>query len=320
MARHDSLAIAQLHIGSLAGAVEAAMPEAFASYVRWSRRMLAARGIDRSAVAEHLGRIGEHLRAALAPDLGALLDPFLAAGHRALEGPLDGPDAPRPPSGLPRGAVRLFRDALLAADRRAATDIAADLVARGHARCDVYVDLFERALQEIGDLWEANRISVADEHVASAVAQYALTLLAARAGPPVPRGHVLVAGVEGERHDIGARMVADVIELEGWRVCFLGADVPTLDLAWLLDAQRWEVIAISATTLARAPAVVDLVRTIRRRHAPGAPPRIVVGGGLFRVAPAFATELGADACAADVREVRSLFRAPPRAPSGRLSA
>ncbi len=53
--------------------------------------------------------------------------------------------------------------------------------------------------------------------------------------------------VAGERHSVGARLVADFFQVSGWSLCYLGADVPTKDLLGFVRAQRPDIVALSVT-------------------------------------------------------------------------
>ncbi len=83
-----------------------------------------------------------------------------------------------------------------------------------------------RALYDVGELWEQGKISVAGEHLATAISEGLLHLSYPRlfAAPRSGRLAVVAASV-GERHQFGARMVADMFELHGWRT--FGTWAPT---------------------------------------------------------------------------------------------
>ncbi len=63
-----------------------------------------------------------------------------------------------------------------------------------------------------------------------------------------PRGRkVLVACVEGEQHDFPARLVADALDLAGYDIRFLGADVPTSSLLQVIEEEKPDLLALSIT-------------------------------------------------------------------------
>jgi methanogenic corrinoid protein MtbC1 len=110
-------------------------------------------------------------------------------------------------------------------------------------------DVLTPAMRRIGDLWEQNRIGVADEHLATAITERALaqvypTLFRAS---PLSRERVIVSSVEGEQHVLGLRMVADILEGNGYEVLFLGADVRVSALLAAIDQHRPAAIALGCT-------------------------------------------------------------------------
>jgi len=70
--------------------------------------------------------------------------------------------------------------ALLAGDRARCTALVEELLAAGVGLKDLYVHLFQRALYRVGELWERQRVSVAVEHLATAITERLLTLVQAR--------------------------------------------------------------------------------------------------------------------------------------------
>ena len=69
---------------------------------------------------------------------------------------------------------------------------------------------------------------VADEHLATGIAERSLVRLLdqLRSSPSAGREKVLLAAPEGERHVVGLRMIADVLDGAGFEVLYLGQDVP----------------------------------------------------------------------------------------------
>jgi methanogenic corrinoid protein MtbC1 len=105
--------------------------------------------------------------------------------------------------------------------------------------------------------------------------------------------------VEGEQHQVGPNMVADVLESAGWDVRFLGTDTPAAGVLQAVDAHRADVLGISATMLFNLPNVRRLIA--EARAVPGRNLRVILGGGAFRATPELYKELGADGVALDVR-------------------
>ena len=175
-------------------------------------------------------------------------------------------------------------------------------------------DLREHVLQaaqhEIGRLWQENIVTIAQEHMATAIAGLVLTQLFDRAEPQPRNGKsVMVACVEGELHDLPARLVADTLDLAGFSVQFVGADVPADALASLAASKMPDLIALSATMAFHVPSLKKTVAHLRERFGRSIP--LAVGGGALAWTPSLSTDLDVDIAArsADdlVQETRRLL-------------
>lgn len=315
-ARIRGIEDARFHVDFLAGAVAAGGPEPFAAYARWAARVLAARKIPPVFLAENLRQVGDALSAGLEGAVADLVrrtaEAGVAAASEALTGPEDGDPSAEGNLGLARD---VFTQAALAGDRVAAANVAREAVLAGHPVVDVYVDVLERSQVEVGRLWESNRITVGVEHLATAVTQYVLAqMFPLLERSAIRRGRAIVTGIEGESHQLGGHMVADLLESEGWDVMFLGTNSPTEDVLRLVAEHRPRFVGISAATLINLPKVVTLIA--RLRAGAGQAPKVIVGGALFRTMPALWQEVGADAFASDLREVAALARSIAGAPEG----
>src|SRR4029079_13992301 len=115
-------------------------------------------------------------------------------------------------------------------------------------------------------------------------------------------GPLLVAAcADGERHEVGLRMVCDLLEMEGWDTVFLGATVPLEDLVRMVRERRPQVVALSAAIAPNVPRVGQAIRAIRDA-VPAGTPLIAVGGRAFAEDPELAARLGADLTARDAAE------------------
>lgn len=117
-------------------------------------------------------------------------------------------------------------------------------------------EVWRPLLCEVGRLWEAGAITVAQEHYAVGVARAALaamlrSLETSRDGAV----EVVCACLPGEAHDLPLLAVAVELSLAGWHVTWLGADVPVADLCALVASQAPDVLCLSAIG-ARAPGEV----------------------------------------------------------------
>ncbi|HEU4412403.1 MAG TPA: cobalamin-dependent protein [Polyangiaceae bacterium] len=216
----------------------------------------------------------------------------------------------RPPPLFRHELLQPYLEAQLAGDYRKALEVAIDQgVHAGVAVPDLHLRVVQPAQHEIGRLWQENRISVAQEHLATSISQLVVSHLYQHMPRERPNGkRALVACVEGEQHDVGARMGADFLEMAGFEVRFLGANVP-VD-AIVLEAASADLLGLSASMLSHAPALTATVKAVRQAKGGGFP--VVVGGNLVNWAPELGAALKVAAvgtCAAElVARCRSRLR------------
>ena len=165
------------------------------------------------------------------------------------------------PSGDQLSQVReAFLAAILGGHRAGALNIVEEALRAGHCHVDLYVDVFAESLRRIGALWEQNKISVAQEHTATSITQYAIAAIYPRLAPTgAHRGSMVVTGVAGELHQVGANLVADAMEAKGWTVRFLGTNLPHSSVMAAVEESSVSVLCISTTIVANLPSVVDLL-------------------------------------------------------------
>ena len=269
-------------------------PALLADQLQWQRTRLAvvAPEIDRTEVAAAV-------RAALAPHLDAAA---LDAVDRQIE------HARVLAEGLIREVFDLelspeaqaYLEHILRGDRGAAVQVVTDLVEAGSDPAGVLLGLLEPVQVEIGRLWEQGRVSIAHEHFGTAVTQLCMSILyphLAQGRVPLQRTAV-ATNVGGEAHEVGLRIVTDLLERAGWRTAYLGSGVPVDDVLDQLAERRADVLAISATMSGQLHAVKDVIAAVRADPRCAAV-KVVVGGRPFQLAPELAATLGADAWAAD---------------------
>jgi len=312
--RQRGIEDASFHLDFLAGAIECGEPAAFESYARWTVGVLEARGIAAHFVAENIEQLSGALRGQLTPEEQSFVDAYVQAGSQACARGGATPEVGQAETGLAL-TRNLFLQALLRGERKAATGIVLEALRQGHPIRDLYLEVLQEALYAVGRLWETNQITVAKEHMATAIVQAVMAQLYERMPEPAQsQGAAVITGVEGEFHQVGANMVADILEADGWSVSFLGTNTPHAGILDTIEEQQADLVGVSATMLFNVPRVRQLITDIRQR-LPERTPRILVGGGAFRSAPALWQEIGADGYASDLRAVQSLassFEQPSR--------
>jgi DNA-binding transcriptional MerR regulator/methylmalonyl-CoA mutase cobalamin-binding subunit len=157
-------------------------------------------------------------------------------------------------------------------------------------------------LERIGEGWSERSVSVAQEHMASAVIRrvlgWLLRVYEVRNGAP----SVVVATPPHHAHELGALMAAASAAAEGWNVTYLGPDLPVADLVSAVGQSGARAVAISAVYQPQGGDLLGVLRDTRAR-LPGDVTLLVGGSGALQVR--------AEAEAAGARVIESLaeFRA-----------
>jgi signal transduction histidine kinase/CheY-like chemotaxis protein len=292
----------EFHLAHLSAALLASSPSLFANYISWAGAVMAAANIRLEDVRENLACLRDILGEQLPEGMVSAAAGYVGSALERLTDPL--PEAPSflaedgPLAGVAGEYLRL----LLACQRHAAGRLILDAVDSGVAIRDVYLQVVQPCQRELGRLWQAGRITVALEHYCTAATQLIMSQLAPRLFSTERNGRrAVIACVAGEAHEVGPRMVADLLELSGWDTIYLGANVPVRGVVQALTEHRPDLLALSVTMAYHLPAVVDLIAAVRAEPA-CAGVRIMVGGRLFDVEPDLRQRVGADGHAADADE------------------
>ncbi|MGW5862264.1 cobalamin B12-binding domain-containing protein [Streptomyces sp. NPDC055239] len=162
-------------------------------------------------------------------------------------------------------AVAIVRRALGTADRAAGERVLLELIAPAQER--------------IGLAWAANDITVAQEHAATAISERCIAAVADATAPVFDGtfvGRVLVACVDGEWHALPARLLSEVLRLRGWRVDYLGAQVPTEHLVAHVHRTRAQAVLLSSSIPTLLPGAHNAIASCQSVGVP-----VIAGGAAF---------------------------------------
>jgi len=176
------------------------------------------------------------------------------------------------------------------------------LIARHGVPCFLE-DIVPTLMHRIGDEWQAGRLTIAHEHLASA-AVLAIILEAMRAVPEAPGApRLLVTTPSGERHAVGAALAAAAAALDGWSIIYLGVDVPAADIVVAAAACLATAVAVSIVHTDNPASVVRELQAVRT-GLPARVPLMAGGAAAVRLADSIAMD-GLVVCTsvADLRSV-----------------
>lgn len=191
---------------------------------------------------------------------------------------------------LPAGVVAALDRALLAFDGPAAHAALDALLAATPLERAVR-DAILPLLRAIGDRWELGTVTVAQEHFAATLLR--ARILALARGWDEGRGRrAILACVPGDLHDIALIAFGLVLRERGWRIVYLGQDMPAAMVAAAAARLRPQLVVLSATATTWSDDTLDAFADLARTT------RIAVGGA--GATPEAARRIGATLLEADI--------------------
>ena len=180
--------------------------------------------------------------------------------------------------------TQLYQDylsLLLKGDRIACSRIVQNFADQGIEIKTLYTDLFQKSLYAVGELWEFNKISVAKEHLVTAITEGLLNLIYPRLFEKELKKKnkkVVISCAANEFHQIGGKMAADVFELNGWDSHFLGANTPIQHMLEYIQDVKPDLVGLSVSVYFNLPSLkkgLDAIRADFRNLD------ILIGGQAF---------------------------------------
>lgn len=175
-----------------------------------------------------------------------------------------------------------YFDSLLQGKRLACAKIVQECLDQDVAIQILYTELFQKSLYQVGKLWELNKISVAREHLVTAITEGLLNLSYPKLFEKdrhVTEKSVVISCSSNEYHQIGGKMVADIFELNGWDSHFLGANTPVDHMLAFIQEVDPDLVGLSVSVFFNMASIKDGVEAIRANF----PKKdIVLGGQAFK--------------------------------------
>ena len=212
-------------------------------------------------------------------------------------------EPPAPPS--PHGEVAEgFLELCLAAARRidvADLELQLERASVALSRNGLLERLMVPLLHRLGDLWQKGELRPTHEHATSAVVRSFLGSMYRAYDTPATAPHLLATTPPRQRHELGALIVAAVAAGEGWRVTYLGPDLPPEEIASAARDKGARVVALSLVYPPDDPLLGDDLRRLRRLLP--STTRLFAGGRAAQAYGAVLDEIGATR-AADLPALR----------------
>jgi methanogenic corrinoid protein MtbC1 len=119
------------------------------------------------------------------------------------------------------------------------------------------------AVEAVGDGWAGGSLTVAQEHLSTAVFRRSLEWLVEVYRVEGDMPGLVVATPPGEAHELGALMAATCAAAEGWSITYLGPDLPVAELLAAARDTRARAVALSSVCSSNDEEVLAAIRAAR---------------------------------------------------------
>jgi MerR family transcriptional regulator, light-induced transcriptional regulator len=211
-----------------------------------------------------------------------------------------------------------YMQPLLNGQRAECFDLVSQALAESTPAAELICDVVWPAMAQVQRLFEDDRINTAVEHMACRINRTVADQLQQHLPRHPANGkRALVVCDDGSQEELGAQMVCDLLQAQGWEVFFIGGGVPHDELLTSVGQIRPHIFVIFGTRPEGVPDSRKLIELIREV---GACPtmNMVVSGGVFNRADGLWQEVGADVFCATAKELIEVADSiQPRLPNAR---
>jgi methanogenic corrinoid protein MtbC1 len=195
-----------------------------------------------------------------------------------------------------------YLESLLRGDRKACRAVIEEALQSGLPANSVYLHIIWPIMAEIERLLRTDKITPVQEHLATRINRTIVDQLQNKLPHrPARTRKIVVCCAPNELQELGAQMMTDLFESDGWEVRFPGGGLTNDDILAYIHEYAPDILLIYGTTPKQAPDVRRLIDTIKAVNAwPNM--RIMVSGGLFSRADGLWQEMDADLYAATAPE------------------
>lgn len=187
-----------------------------------------------------------------------------------------------------------YLNALLSGDRLSCRSIIEESLQIGTPAHQIYMDVIWPIMVEIDNLYREDRITPAQEAMASrinrSIVNQLQNKLPRRAGSDK---RIVIVTADSQQAELGGQMTSDLFESDGWSSRFLGGTVNNEDILEFIHEYAPDVLLLYGFNGKEAPAVRELIDRIRGVNA-WPQMRIMLSGGVFLRAEGLWEEIGAD--------------------------
>ena len=187
-----------------------------------------------------------------------------------------------------------YLDALLTGDRNASRKVIEKALQTGIPANSVYMDIVWPIMVEVDRLWRSDKITSAQESFATRINRTIVDQLQNKLPcREVTEKKIVVYSASSEQGELGAQMIVDLFESNGWETRFLGGSVSTDDVMAFTQQYNPDILLVYGMNADKAPEVRQLINKTRQINA-HPDMQIMLSGGIFDRAEGLWEEIGAD--------------------------
>jgi len=187
-----------------------------------------------------------------------------------------------------------YMDALLNGDRKQSRSVIEHALQSGIPANAVYADIIWPLMVEIERLRSQGKITAVEEHLATRINRTIVDQLQNKLPRRPSRDKkIVICCATSELQELGAQIMVDLFESDGWEVRFLGGGLTNDDILAFINQYAPDILLIYGTSGKQAPQVRLLIDSVRDVNA-WPQMRILLSGGVFNRAEGLWQEIGAD--------------------------
>ncbi len=190
--------------------------------------------------------------------------------------------------------LKQYLVSLLEGDRTRCRSVIEEAMQTGLPAISIYSEIIWPMMVEIDDLRRKGKISPIQENLATRINRTIVDQLQNKLPHrPEKFKKVTICCAQDEIHELGGQIMADLFESDGWEVRFLGGGLTNDDILEFTNEYAPDILLIYGTAPKQAPALRQLIDTIRGVNA-WPDMKIMLSGGVFNRAEGLWQEIGAD--------------------------
>lgn len=212
------------------------------------------------------------------------------------------------PNNIDREIYSKFLDAILKPDMTEAISISNTFIKKDEDIKSFWEQIILPALYSVGNKWADAEISVGEEHTATSICQRVMSEHYGKIIRHVESSKkILVTTSPNELHEVGARMLADILELNGYDITFLSSNSSIKEKLDVIELEDIEFVVISTTIVSNIVKTQEIVSQIRDTFKENSP-SIIIGGQAFVKNPDANELIQADYVIQSANEVLDLLK------------